>query len=37
MVLFPKINNTNIAVLSEKTDVPRLPNKSMVANSAMKL
>ena len=27
----------NIAVFSEKTDVPRLPNQSMVANSVMKL
>ena len=28
---------TNIAVFSEKTDVPNLPNRSMVAISVMKL
>ena len=29
--------NINIAVFSEKTDVPHLPNQSMVAISVMKL
>ena len=31
------VHYTNIAVFSEKTDVPHLPNQSMVAISVMKL
>ena len=36
-LVIDKVEYTNIAVFSEKTDVPHLPNQSMVAISVMKL